>query len=368
MNNNNQNNCNNYSSINTIETNELNKSSDIIDPIEINETIEINEPNDSSNFVFNQEMIEKYYNDNMNIKPINNEIEHEHEYLKNTIEDIQEDIKNINNAINDDNIDLDFNKNILEESTEKVEDNVDPWDTAINDNKFIINNKIIRIFPLLKNTNNYSKLKIDDDSLTYITIREIADLTSKIISHHLIKYNINPQKIKIADYTSGVGGNVLSFCKYFNHVYAIEISKLRYEYLVNNIGVYNFKNITCINDSAINFTENNFNNNDIKVVFIDPPWGGSEYKNLDLLKLELGNIPIEELIIDIFTRFANINKNEKNNKFIILKLPRNYDIEHLYNHIKKNNIKDYTICSYLYILNKMLIVVCEFFNINSIIH
>ena len=62
------------------------------------------------------------------------------------------------------------------------------------------------------------------------------------------------------------------------------------------------------------------------------------------------------------------NKNEKNNKFIILKLPRNYDIEHLYNHIKKNNIKDYTICSYLYILNKMLIVVCEFFNIYSIIH
>jgi tRNA G10 N-methylase Trm11 len=137
---------------------------------------------------------------------------------------------------------------------------------------------------------------------------------------------------------------------------------------MNNVGVYNFKNVTCINDSSINFTENNFNNNDIKVIFIDPPWGGSEYKNMDLLKLELGGVPIEELIINIFSRFSNVNKNEKNNKFIILKLPRNYDIEHLYNYIKKNNIKDYTICSYLYILNKMLIVVCEFYNIYSIIH
>ena len=46
---------------------------------------------------------------------------------------------------------------------------------------------------------------------------------------------------------------------------------------------------------------------------------------------------------------------------IALKLPKNYDIEYLYNYIKKNtDIKPYIICSYLYILNKMLILVCEY--------
>ena len=52
--------------------------------------------------------------------------------------------------------------------------------------------------------------------------------------------------------------------------------------------------------------------------------------------------------------------NNYNNKFIILKLPKNYDIEYLYNYLNKNNkTKNYNIISYLYILNKMLIIVCE---------
>jgi 16S rRNA G966 N2-methylase RsmD len=336
----------------------------IIDNTNTNTNTNTNIDNPVSTIIFNNEMLEKYYNDNM-VSPINRNdltvftIEHDNDDLKNAINNIQDDINNINNitnVINDD--EYEFNKN---------SDNIDiddPWDSAINDNKFIINNKIIRIFPQLKNSSNFSKIKIDDESLSYITIREIADLTSKIISHHLIKYNINPQKTKIADYTSGVGGNVLSFCKYFNHVYAIELSKIRYEYLVNNVGVYNFKNVTCINDSSINFTNDNLHNLDIKVIFIDPPWGGSEYKNNDTLKLELGGVPIEELIIKIFNNFAtNLTKNN-NNKFIILKLPRNYDVEHMYNYIKNHNIKNYTICTYLYILNKMLIVVCEITNIS----
>ena len=89
----------------------------------------------------------------------------------------------------------------------------DAWDEAINDDKFYINNKIIRIFPVLKNTQNYSKLKIDETSFSYITIREIAEIISKIVSYHLLLYNLNPQKITIIDYTAGVGGNVLSFSK-----------------------------------------------------------------------------------------------------------------------------------------------------------
>jgi predicted RNA methylase len=242
--------------------------------------------------------------------------------------------------------------------------NIDAWNEAINDNEFIIKNKISRIFPQLKNTNNYLKLMIDEESFSFITIREIAELISKIICYHLIKYNINPQKIKIIDYTAGVGGNVISFGKYFNYTHAVEIDKTRANYLLNNINIYNLKNIKVINDSAINFNNNDMIEINPNVIFIDPPWGGILYRNNDLLKLTLGDIPIEELIIDIFDKYYTIvtsPTNSYSNRLIVLKLPKNYDIEYFYNYIKNNtNTKPYIICSYLYILNKMLILVCEY--------
>ena len=253
----------------------------------------------------------------------------------------------------------------------KSKDNDDPWESSINDDKFYISNKVARIFPVLKNFNNFSKIKIDDESFCYITIREIADIMSKIICFHLLEHNLNPQKSKIVDYTSGVGGNVLSFSKYFKYVYAIELSEKRAEYLQNNINVYGFKNIQVINGCAIEFSSSKLLEINPSVIFIDPPWGGVNYKNSDSLILNLGSVPIEELIFQIATKFSNyyievVNSNPKeksnnfNNKFIILKLPKNYDIEYLYNFIKsKNNFPNYNISLFLYILNKMLIVVCE---------
>ena len=247
----------------------------------------------------------------------------------------------------------------------------DPWESSINDDKFYINNKVARIFPVLKNFNNFSKIKIDDESFCFITIREIADMTSKIICYHLLQYNLNPQKIKIADYTSGVGGNVLSFSKYFKYIYAVEICSTRAEFLENNINIYGLKNINVINKCAIEFNSNDLININPSVIFMDPPWGGSNYKSNENLLLKLGSVGIEELIIDITQKFSNYyleiiktNPKEKtnnyNNKFIILKLPKNYDIEYLYNYLKNNNkTKNYNISSYLYILNKMIIVVCE---------
>jgi 16S rRNA G966 N2-methylase RsmD len=261
----------------------------------------------------------------------------------------------------------------------KSESNMnDPWELAINDENFYLNNKISRIFPSINNSTDYSKIKIDDESFSFITIREIADMISKIICHHLLKYNLNPQKIKVADYTSGVGGNVLSFLKYFKYVYAIEISEKRADFLKNNIELYGYDNVEIINKCAIEFNSNDMINLNLNVIFIDPPWGGSNYKSSDNLTLKLANVEIENLIINIadiflenYKKITNINPkelyNNYNNKFIVIKLPKNYDIENFYNHVKKcNELKEYKISSYLYILNKMLIVVCELKYLNIV--
>ena len=275
---------------------------------------------------------------------------------------------NYNNINHNENINNNHNQNI---GNNEMNINEDAWDLAINDEKFYINNKIARIFPVLKNFNNFSKIKIDDDSFSYITIREIAEIISKIICYHLLEHNLNPQKSTIIDYTSGVGGNVLSFAKFFKYVYAIELDELRAEYLKNNVGIYGYKNINVINECAIKFNNNEMLTINPNVIFVDPPWGGSAYKNNENLTLMLGKTQLEELVIDIVNKFSNhynqivnLNPKEKNNnynnKFVILKLPKNYNIEYFYNYIKSNNnFSNFNIFMYLYILNKMIIIVCE---------
>ena len=311
-----------------------------------------------NNYYFN--VINSLTNDDEN-KIINHDYKNYKNY-KNDYKNYKNDYENYNTNYNDDNY-IENNEN-----NENIED---AWDSAINDEKFYINNKIARIFPILKNFNNFSKIKIDDDSFCYITIREIAEIISKIICYHLLEYNLNPQKSIIIDYTSGVGGNVLSFCKFFKSVYAIELDELRADYLKNNIAVYGFKNITVINGCALEFNNNEMITLNPNIIFIDPPWGGSNYKNNENLSLSLGLIQLEELVIDITRKFSNyyeeivnLNPKEKNNnynnKFIILKLPKNYNIEHFYNYVKvNNNFVNYNINIYLYILNKMIVLVCE---------
>ena len=202
---------------------------------------------------------------------------------------------------------------------------------------------VFRLFPHLDNKVEVSRLKIDDESVHFISVREYAKKITLIIDHHLRQLNINSKCAIITDATAGVGGNVISFGMYFKRVNAIEINKQRVEYLENNVKVYNLENINIINkDSTVIL--NKINDHD--VVFIDPPWGGKEYKNHRHLKLCLSNVPIEEICNNLF----NDDKTNKHPKMIVLKLPVNYDIKFLYDNIASESI-------FFHDLKKMFILV-----------
>jgi len=98
--------------------------------------------------------------------------------------------------------------------------------------------KLERLFPYI---NNISKLKIDDDSINYISIRDDANIITIIIQQHLNNFNLSSTNIVITDATAGVGGNTLSFANNFEYVNAIEINKLRCDYLRNNIDTYQYQ-------------------------------------------------------------------------------------------------------------------------------
>ena len=173
-------------------------------------------------------------------------------------------------------------------------------------------NKLNILFPYTK---YYNKLLYDEEGIWSITLPYDANKISYIIQNELNKNSI------IIDATCGLGGNIISLSKYFKKVIGIEINKNRFYMLLNNIYIYNINNIYLINDDFINIINNS------KFIyhglFIDPPWGGPNYKSKTKLRLQLSSINIINII--------KIVKNNNQNIKIFFKLPFNYDLSEFYN-------------------------------------
>lgn len=195
-----------------------------------------------------------------------------------------------------------------------------------------------KLFPIYNNNSILDKLKIDNESVSYISSPIYTEKINKIIAYHL-----KAPKIIITDCTAGCGGDTIAFLNKYHRVYSIEKNIIRFNYLYNNIKAYEYLNksrLYC--DSFINIINDIADHN---VVYIDPPWGGSIYKKNKMLKLQINNKPLEFIIKEF------INNAIKIPNLILLKLPNNYDIKYLY-----DELKDYGKI-HLYNLNKMFIVV-----------
>jgi len=168
---------------------------------------------------------------------------------------------------------------------------------------------------------DYSILKKDEEGLWSLTHKKYADQISQII-FDMIGYNIT-----ICDATAGLGGNTISFCKYFEKVVALEKNKNRFKLLDENVKLFKLKNLELINDTCIDYLNNNYD-----VFFFDPPWGGLDYKKNKNILLQLDNYTLKS-IVDII---------KKNNKLCVLKLPSNYDISE-FNDYKLVRIHNYII-------------------------
>ncbi len=179
-------------------------------------------------------------------------------------------------------------------------------------------NTLKKIFPEPPN-NDYNGLKIDDEGLYSITHPKDANIISETIINIMGKSDL-----QIVDMTAGCGGNMISFIKYFKFVIGIEFDKVRYNILKENLDKYSKTNYQLLCGDATKYVFNTHND----VYFIDPPWGGPDYKNNPNIQLYLSNIKIEDFI-------SMIPKN----KLIVLKLPFNYNIDNFKNNLKNNIIK-----------------------------
>jgi len=178
---------------------------------------------------------------------------------------------------------------------------------------------------------NYDKLIITDEGKYSITKRKDGDRLLEIM-----RKEIKTTKDKIiTDLTGCVGGDTILFGLNFREVYSIEYNNNNYKALENNIKVYNLDNVRLYNGDSTKIY-----NWRTDVLYLDPPWGGTNYKEMNNIDLYLGDVRIDIFIKDILER-------ENRPRYIFIKLPRNYNFSRLYKlKMMYKKIRNYTIRGY----------------------
>jgi len=169
-------------------------------------------------------------------------------------------------------------------------------------------------------------LKIDEVGEYSITLPDDAEQITSIIYNEGSINNLNMDSISILDCMAGVGGNTISFCKYFNKVIAVEYDKVRYDFLINNIKVFKIKNCSAYHNNCLNLIKKTYS----KIIFFDPPWGGIDYLSKKEVNLVISGFSMWKIINYIL----NIHKD----MLIFIKAPYNYDVIKLKQHLSHLNI------------------------------
>lgn len=167
-------------------------------------------------------------------------------------------------------------------------------------------------------------IQIDQVASFSVTESKSADVMSKLICKHC---RANPKTLTIFDGMSCVGGNTLSFAKYFGKVIANELDFSRYHMLMHNVTTLMREqqpnnpcnHIDYYNTSVLSLmhmpTSATFG---YHIIFFDPEWGGPGYKEHGTdITLVVGDVPVEEVIVSLGA--------VRTLQMIALKLPTTYN-------------------------------------------
>ncbi|KAF0699104.1 Aste57867_10306 [Aphanomyces stellatus] len=154
------------------------------------------------------------------------------------------------------------------------------------------------------------QLQLDDVAQYSVTDTK----TAARISHFLMSLDgLTPASV-ITDGTACVGGNTASFCTFFRYVQAVEIDPTRFQMLVHNMhAVLGHVNIQCFCASYVDVAQCFYQD----VVFMDPPWGGPEYRSRSTVDLFLGETPLATVCEALIGR----------TQYVVIKVPENFDLD-----------------------------------------
>lgn len=154
-----------------------------------------------------------------------------------------------------------------------------------------------------------------------LTPEGLYSVTKRIDGERLIAFlnGMIPdiRKQTITDATACVGGDTLLFSLHFKKVESIEWKRHNMEALQNNVEVFGAGNVVLHEGDATRVF-----NWKTDVLYVDPPWGGPDYRKLENLELFIGCYRLDKWIEEIL-------KRTERPKTVVLKLPRNYNFARL---------------------------------------
>lgn len=181
---------------------------------------------------------------------------------------------------------------------------------------------------------NYSDLKVTEEGTYSITRRRDAVRIFNTLIHAIPEL----KTLMITDATACIGGDTINFALHCKQVHSIEFKKDNYEALKANVGAYKFDNVYVYNEDATTFFDWYTD-----ILYIDPPWGGKSYRDYKELDLHLSAKRLDNWLEEILLR-----KNRP--KYIILKLPYNYNFKRLNFLSNVDVIRPYQIRSYVLVV------------------
>jgi len=162
-----------------------------------------------------------------------------------------------------------------------------------------------------------NQIQLDDVAAFSITESSIANSMTKIIGSALgkLRKDNDERPIVIFDGMACVGGNTISFSRSFARVLANELDHNRYMMLLHNVkNVLGLQNVEFMNGSILDLAFSN----EYNVLFLDPEWGGPDYKTKSNLRLTIGDQTVEDFSLQTFQNCPQL-------ELVALKLPTNYD-------------------------------------------
>lgn len=200
------------------------------------------------------------------------------------------------------------------------------------------NKKINHSYDLLKSWFpegvNKEKIQVVKETVYSLSRKDSTDFLKTYISKHFTDTN----NLIITDSSANVGGNSISFCEYFKFVNSVEIDNKTSKALENNLNLYNRNNFKIYNNDYLEIQNKLVQD----IVFFDPPWGGLNMNKKDKIDIKLGEMSLNDIILNFKILPTGI----------IIKVPNNY----LYDPLKKNN--NYEIFIYPY-YNQLFIIMTK---------
>jgi 16S rRNA G966 N2-methylase RsmD len=162
------------------------------------------------------------------------------------------------------------------------------------------------------------QLQIDDVGLFSITPAKDANRMSTLCANlDGMHPSILGRKPVITDGCACVGGNVLSFALsgLFAEVNGVEFDEARARMLEHNVAVIRDRAQIPVNTFTGSY-------NDLMqtlsqdIVFLDPPWGGPDYKKQQIVHLFLAEKHLVKIIYDLHSH--------SDTKYVVWKAPKNF--------------------------------------------